>query len=58
MNYTSKTWYDVIKDNEIISGGFETKEEAVNYAIKNNAEYIVKIKDCEPVDVVWDTNIM
>jgi len=47
--------YDVIKNDKIIKD-FDTKNEAINYAIKNNCDLIVKFDDFnfEPLGVVWE----
>jgi hypothetical protein len=48
-----KTWYDVIKKGEVVNQSDELKE-AIKIAKKVDAEYVMKVIEFEPIQIVWE----
>jgi hypothetical protein len=48
-----KTWYDVIKKGEVVNQSDELKE-AIKIAKEIDAEYVMKVIEFEPIQIVWE----
>ena len=46
-------WYDIIKNGNVLTS-YYTQKNAISSAKRNDADYVVKIEDFEPLEIVWE----
>ena len=46
-------WYDIIKNGEVVTN-YYNKRIAIKRAKEIEADYVVKVVDFEPLEVIWE----
>ena len=46
-------WYDIIKNGEVVTN-YYNKRIAIKRAEEIEADYVVKVVDFEPLEVIWE----